>query len=200
MSGYVFDGSTVDRRGFLRLLGAGVSIPVIAGLTGCGGGGSGALGGGNKGGKVTELIVPTNRSPWLPAYREVAAQYEKESGVKVTLREFPYDGLRTQMANAIQNKSAAFDLFQLDEPWTGQFYDNNWVAPLADIDPAFKARPTGPRLRRPRLLGPHQTHVGNQRQGDGPADQRQRGPVRLPQGPLPAAGPVGADHVGAGGG
>jgi multiple sugar transport system substrate-binding protein len=138
MSGYVFDGSTVDRRGFLRLLGAGVSIPVIAGLTGCGGGGSGALGGGSKGGKVTELIVPTNRSPWLPAYRQVAAQYEKESGVKITLREFPYDGLRTQMTNAIQNKSAAFDLFQLDEPWTGQFYDSNWVAPLADIDPAFK--------------------------------------------------------------
>jgi multiple sugar transport system substrate-binding protein len=133
--------SAVDRRSFLRLLGAGVSMPAIAAVTGCGSGGSGGLGGAGKGGKVTELVVPTSRSPWLPAYRKVALQYEKESGVKITLREFPYDGLRTQMTNAVQNKSGAFDLFQLDEPWTGQFYDSKWVTPLADIDSSFALEP-----------------------------------------------------------
>lgn len=133
--------STMDRRRFLRFAAAGVSLPAIAGLSGCGGGGAGALGGGGGGGEVTELIVPTNQSPWLDAYRTVAAQYEAESGVRITLREFPYDGLRTQMTNAIQNQNLVFDLFQLDEPWTHQFYDNDWVVPLDEVDAQFSVDP-----------------------------------------------------------
>jgi multiple sugar transport system substrate-binding protein len=127
----------LDRRRFLQLVAGGVSLPAIAALAGCGGGGGGALGGGAGGGEVTELIVPTNQSPWLNAYRAVAARYEQESGVRITLREFPYDGLRTQMTNAIQNQNLVFDLFQLDEPWTHQFYDNDWVTPLDELDPAL---------------------------------------------------------------
>jgi multiple sugar transport system substrate-binding protein len=131
-------GIPLDRRRFLQLLAGGVSLPAIAA---CGGGGGGALGGGGGGGEVTELIVPTNQSPWLNAYRAVAAQYEQETGVRVTLREFPYDGLRTQMTNAIQNQNLVFDLFQLDEPWTHQFYDNDWVTPLDELDPALTLDP-----------------------------------------------------------
>ncbi|MHA6624825.1 extracellular solute-binding protein [Pseudonocardia sichuanensis] len=134
--------STMDRRRFLRLAALGVSLPAIAGASACGGGGTGALGGGGgAGGEVTELVVPTNQSPWLDAYRAVAAQYEAESGVRITLREFPYDGLRTQMTNAIQNQNLVFDLFQLDEPWTHQFYDNDWVAPLDEVDAQFSLDP-----------------------------------------------------------
>ncbi|WP_219415257.1 extracellular solute-binding protein [Pseudonocardia nigra] len=136
------NSAAMSRRRFLQLAAGGVSIPAIAGLTGCGGGGAGALGGGGgAGGEVTELIVPTNQSPWLDAYRTVAAQYEAESGVRITLREFPYDGLRTQMTNAIQNQNLVFDLFQLDEPWTHQFYDNDWVAPLDEVDAQFSLDP-----------------------------------------------------------
>jgi multiple sugar transport system substrate-binding protein len=130
---------TLDRRRFLQLA---VSVPAIAALSGCGGGGGGALGGGGgAGGEVTELVVPTNQSPWLGAYRTVAAQYEAASGVRITLREFPYDGLRTQMTNAIQNQNLVFDVYQLDEPWTHQFYDNGWVTPLNEVDPQFALDP-----------------------------------------------------------
>jgi len=132
--------STMPRRRFLQLAAMGVSLPAIAGVSGCGGAGTGALGGG-AGEEVTELIVPTNQSPWLDAYRTVAAQYEAESGVRITLREFPYDGLRTQMTNAIQNQNLVFDLFQLDEPWTHQFYDNDWVTPLDEVDAQFSLDP-----------------------------------------------------------
>jgi multiple sugar transport system substrate-binding protein len=139
MSG-VAGPTALGRRSFLQLAATGVSMPAIAGLAGCGGGGGGggALGGGGgEGGEVTELIVPTNQSPWLEAYRTVAAQYEEESGVRITLREFPYDGLRTQMTNAIQNENLVFDIFQLDEPWTHQFYDNDWVTPLDELDEEY---------------------------------------------------------------
>jgi multiple sugar transport system substrate-binding protein len=91
--------------------------------------------------KVTELIVLTGVTPWLPAYQKVAAGYEKAAGVKVTLRSFPYAGMRTQMVNAIQSNNPVFDVFQLDESATGEFYDNAWVRPLDDIDPGYKIDP-----------------------------------------------------------
>lgn len=130
-------GSRLDRRSFLTAaFGTAVSIPVLAA---CSGGSGGALGGsgGSSGGEVNELIMPINKSPWLPAFRELAAQYSEESGVKITLREFPYEGLKTAMTNAIQADAHPFDVFLLDEPWTGQFYANDWVTPLSDIDSSY---------------------------------------------------------------
>src|SRR3954447_10600291 len=87
---------------------------------------------------VTELVVLTGVTPWLPAYQKVAAQYQKERGIKVTLRSFPYAGMRTQMVNAIQSNNPVFDVYQLDESWTGEFYDNGWVCPLDEVIPGFK--------------------------------------------------------------
>ncbi len=34
-----------------------------------------------------------------------------------------------------------FDVFQIDEGWTGQFYDNGWVRPLDDVVPGLKLDP-----------------------------------------------------------
>lgn len=130
-----------DRRRFLRgALGAGISIPALAAFTSCSDKG-GALGGGGGGGEVTELVVPINSSPWLEAYKTVAAAYEQESGVKIVLREFPYDGLRTAMVNAIRGGNQSFDIFHLDEPWTGEFYANEWSVPFTDVDPKFSLDP-----------------------------------------------------------
>jgi ABC-type glycerol-3-phosphate transport system substrate-binding protein len=87
---------------------------------------------------IRELVVLTGTTPWLPAYQRTVSQYEREKGIRITLRPFPYGGMRTQMVNAIQAKNPVFDVYQLDEPWTGQFYDNGWVKPLSDLDPAFR--------------------------------------------------------------
>jgi multiple sugar transport system substrate-binding protein len=64
-------------------------------------------------------------------------QYEDQTGVKITLKTFPFDGLLTQEANAAQSGSNAFDLYQINEAWVGQFYDNKWLQPLTDVDHAF---------------------------------------------------------------
>lgn len=87
--------------------------------------------------EVTELNVPTAETPWLPSYQELVAEYEAETGVKINLTTFPMDGLLTQQANAAQSGSNAFDVFQMNEQWVGQFYDNQWVQPLAEVDPDF---------------------------------------------------------------
>lgn len=128
----------VPRRSLLQ---GALAVSAMGVVSACGGGngGGGPLGGGGgNGSKVTELVVPTNKSPWLPAYKAVAAKYQEAKGVRITLREFPYDGLRTQMVNAMQQGSNAFDVFQLDEPWTGQFYDSKWARPLTEIDSGYK--------------------------------------------------------------
>ena len=122
--------STWSRRRFLRA--AGLSGAAAVALPGCGGGGGGALGGGS-GGEVTELVVPTASTPWVDAYKAVLAEYEDSSGIAVTVREFPYEGLVTQYTNDIQSGSGTFDLFQLDEPWTGEFYAKKWAQPVSDV-------------------------------------------------------------------
>jgi len=128
--------SSVSRRHLLGALPIGGSA-VAASLAGCASGGTGALGGGGSSGEVTELIVPTARTPWLDAYRAVAAAYEEVSGIRVVLREFPYDGLYTQQVNAIQNSALPFDVFQIDEAGLWKFFENDWVVPFDEIDDGF---------------------------------------------------------------
>lgn len=130
-----------SRRRFLQILGAGTAVPLIGGLSGCGSGG-GSLGGDSSGdGKVTELVVPTSQSPWLDAYRKLAAKYQEKTGIKITLREFPYDGLYTQMTNAVQSSKSPFDVFQLDEFGVGQFYSKGWVQSFDAVESGFKIDP-----------------------------------------------------------
>jgi len=90
---------------------------------------------------VTEISVATAETPWLAGYQEIVALYEEQTGVTVNLQVFPFDGLLTQQANAAQTGSNDFDVFQLNEQWVGQFYDNEWVQPLTDIDPDFSWDP-----------------------------------------------------------
>lgn len=122
----------LSRRRLLQLsLGAGV---VLAGCEGDGG----QLGEPGEGGKATRLVVPANNSPWLSAYQATGREYSKQSGVEITFREFPYGGLRTAMVNAIRGGNLPFDLFHLDEPWTGEFYANDWATPLTEVNSDFE--------------------------------------------------------------
>lgn len=87
---------------------------------------------------ITELNIPAAETPWLDSFKAIIAEYEAESGVTINLTSFPFDGLLTQEANAAQSGSNAFDLFLINEQWTGQFYDNQWLQKLTDVDPGFK--------------------------------------------------------------
>ncbi|NED97795.1 extracellular solute-binding protein [Phytoactinopolyspora alkaliphila] len=127
-----YQGRSLNRRRFLQM---GLGAAVVA--AGCDdNGGGGPLGEGDER-AATALTVPANESPWLPAYQDSAQAYEADAGGRITIREFPYDGLRTAMVNAIRGGNVPFDLFHMDEPWTGEFYDNEWVTPLTEIDSEF---------------------------------------------------------------
>lgn len=123
-------------RRWTKLLALTAVSAVAAGLlTSC----SGTSGASDE--EVTELIIPTVEAPWLGGFQKIVADYEAETGVKVTLKVFPFDGLLTQEANAAQTGSNAFDAYLLNEQWVGQFYDNEWVQPLTDVDPSFELDP-----------------------------------------------------------
>jgi multiple sugar transport system substrate-binding protein len=124
-----------------------VGVPALGGvLAACGDSGGGALGQGQPTGsgsaaRVEELVIATAATPWLDGYKAMLAQYEQETGIRMVPREFPFDGLRTQMINAMQSGSAVFDVLQINEQWVGEFYDHGWVKPLRDIDPKFTPDP-----------------------------------------------------------
>jgi len=111
---------------------AAVAIASMA-LTACAGGAPA-----DKTEQVTQLTIPMAETPWLPSFEKIVADYEAKTGIDIVLRTFPMAGLLTQEANAAQSGSNGFDLFLINEQWVGQFYDNEWVQPLADIDPDFK--------------------------------------------------------------
>jgi multiple sugar transport system substrate-binding protein len=132
----------LTRRSLLRFgLAAGAAIPAAAALSSCtsGAGGGGALGSG--GGAGTKLVIPTNQSPWLNAYKGLVAEYTKETGVQIDLRPFPYDQLASQMTNDIQSGAHAYDIFQIDEPFIDSFYSNGWVQAFTSIDSGWKPDP-----------------------------------------------------------
>lgn len=87
--------------------------------------------------KVTELVIPTNVSPWLDSYKKIISDYEEETGIKIILKEYPFEGLRTKQINDVQNQSQTFDLYQIAEADTSRYYEDGWVQKLSDVDPSF---------------------------------------------------------------
>lgn len=107
---------------------------IILGMTACSSGsGGGALGAGNG----SKLIIISNESPWQDAYQAVVAAYEEKTGTDVELRVFPYDEMRTQAINDVQSGGQIYDVFQIDEPYLHEFFENGWITPFSEIDPGF---------------------------------------------------------------
>ncbi|MBT2568174.1 extracellular solute-binding protein [Arthrobacter sp. ISL-85] len=88
--------------------------------------------------KGVTLVVPTSQAPWNPAYAKLVAEYQKETGNKVELRNFPNPDVKTQEVNDIQSQKHTFDVFQINEQDLPQFNVNGWVQPFNDVDPSYK--------------------------------------------------------------
>ncbi len=90
---------------------------------------------------VTKITAITNQSPWVEAYKKLVADYTKETGVQVDLRVVPVTEMRSLMVADIQSSTKTFDVFQIDEAFTHDFYANKWVKPFKQVDPNFKLDP-----------------------------------------------------------
>jgi multiple sugar transport system substrate-binding protein len=56
--------------------------------------------------------------------------WEKATGVKLNLIEYPYPSLYEKMVTAFQANAATFDIVMLDDPWMPKFGSEGWLAPL----------------------------------------------------------------------
>jgi multiple sugar transport system substrate-binding protein len=119
-------GTSLSRRDFLKLGGAGLAGAALLGTAGCGGGG-----GGGASGDVLLSFGPDDTGT-LPKLIE---QFNKQSkDFKVSQREMPsdtgqyFDKLRTQF----QAGGGDIDVIIGDVIWPAQFAANGWIADLTD--------------------------------------------------------------------
>lgn len=87
------------------------------------------------------LTVLVHQAPWLPAFEQVIDAYEDQTGNTIELNVTPYPGLLQKARNAVTASSSEFDIIEIDEVWSNQFYSGGLVAPLRDIDPDFAFDP-----------------------------------------------------------
>ena len=72
-----------------------------------------------------------------PQGANIAADFEKETGIHVDLQTLTWDDIRPKLVTALIAGTAPADVTEFDWSWTGQFSAADWYLPLNDlIDPA----------------------------------------------------------------
>jgi multiple sugar transport system substrate-binding protein len=88
-------------------------------------------------GRQAPISILINASPWFGGFEKVVDLYEKQTGNKIKLDVTPYGGMLEKARNAVRTSASTYDLLNLDAAWTIEFYEGNFLKPLAEIDPTF---------------------------------------------------------------
>ena len=88
-------------------------------------------------GRQAPITILINSSPWFAGFEKIVDLYEKQTGNKIKLDVTPYGGMLEKARNAVRTPSSAYDILNLDALWTIEFYEGNFLKPLAEIDPSF---------------------------------------------------------------
>lgn len=87
------------------------------------------------------ITIALHDSPWLPSFRKLVSLYEKQTGDKVKLSVFPYNGLYEKLVATVTRGGKQFDIGMLDEPWVAFFYSGRYVEAISKIDPQYTPDP-----------------------------------------------------------
>jgi multiple sugar transport system substrate-binding protein len=71
------------------------------------------------------------------ALKQAARDYEAQSGVRVTVAEFPYDDLFAKEMVDLNAQTGAYDVIMLDDPWFARFAKPDL---LAELTPLYQKR------------------------------------------------------------
>jgi multiple sugar transport system substrate-binding protein len=71
------------------------------------------------------------------ALKRAAGDYEKQTGARVQIAEFPYDDLFAKELVDLSARTGAYDLIMLDDPWFPKFATEEL---LADLTPLYRKR------------------------------------------------------------
>jgi len=90
--------------------------------------------------------------PWSSELTKVIPQFEKETGIKVNITDYPYESLHEKIISELAGGSGAFDLILIDSYWIAEF--KPWLTNLEKfqdehpelVDPQFNWDDIHPRV------------------------------------------------------
>lgn len=130
---------TSTRRDFLARTGqTGISITALAAYLSAGSRPSVARGAAQE---QPAIAIAINQSPWFPSFERIIRIYGEETGNRVELRVFTFEGLLEKTLNSARTQSPEFDIYNLNEGWCATFYSGGFVTAFADIEPSFELDP-----------------------------------------------------------
>lgn len=93
-----------------RLIAAGATAAVAAAaLAACGGGATGSGGGGGGGSNSLNVVLETQ--PWTTALTPYIPQFEKQTGIKVSVQSYSEEQSRNKILVTLQSKSPGLDAY-----------------------------------------------------------------------------------------
>ncbi len=132
--------SNITRRDFVaRSARAGISIPALAAFLSAGGAEPAAARPATQ--ERSTIAIAINQAPWFPSFEQTVRFYEEETGNRVELRVFTFEGLLEKTLNAARTQSPEFDIYNLNEGWCATFYAGGFVTPFPEIDANFALEP-----------------------------------------------------------
>src|SRR5512142_2168503 len=79
-----------------------------------------------------------------PQGANIAAEFEKATGIHVDLQTLNWDDIRPKLVTALVAGTAPADVTEFDWSWTGQFSAADWYLPLNDVIDADTVADIGP--------------------------------------------------------
>ncbi len=97
--------------------------------------------GGGKGGKSKDLTlrVIIDSLPVVAGQRFIAAEFEKETGIKIDILEVPYGELKEKVMLDIIGGSGTFDLVCPDGAWSAEIMASGYILKIDDFVKELKA-------------------------------------------------------------
>lgn len=80
--------------------------------------------------KPAQLNVGVVAGVEIRGLKAIAPAWNRVTGVRLNLIEYPYASLYEKMVTAFQANSATFDVVMLDDPWMPKFGAEGWLTPL----------------------------------------------------------------------
>jgi multiple sugar transport system substrate-binding protein len=91
--------------------------------------------------RVAPITMVINQSPWFDGFRQLVAQYQKETGNKIELDVNPYAGALDKIRNSLRAQSGSYDLLAIDNNWMVEFFDGGFLVPIGELVPGYKLDP-----------------------------------------------------------
>jgi multiple sugar transport system substrate-binding protein len=116
---------SVTRRSVVAAMAAGAATTA---LTACGGGSAEG-----DSGEVTSLTLVAANSPWTEGVKQLAAAYEQETGVAITVEAYGNEQLNDNYKVKLNAQSSDFDVmaFQVQDVMR-EFSRNGWLSDMTD--------------------------------------------------------------------